>query len=162
MEVLSPARTAATPASAVRPLLLVVGYDGSMPARHALNEAADLLRDRQGALEIVYVAHPPMATEIVPEAMAAAMQGLDVQAGALREEVEDRLRGERHRWHFHRRVGSIPAELMAVANVLQRRYGAEAEVAIVVGGSAHRYHHLAGSVGASVARADRFPVLVVP
>jgi len=36
---------------------------------------------------------------------------------------------------------------MAVANVLQRRYGAEADVAIVVGGSAHRYHRLAGSVG---------------
>jgi nucleotide-binding universal stress UspA family protein len=133
-----------------------------LPARHALDEATDLLRDRQGTLEIVYVAHPPMTTEIVPEAMAAAIQGLDSQAGVLREEVRDRLRGEGDPWHFQRRIGSIPAELMAVANVLHRRYGAEAEVAIIVGGSAHRYHRLAGSVGASVARADRFPVLVVP
>ena len=51
---------------------------------------------------------------------------------------------------------------MAVANVLHRRYGDEADVAIVVGGSAHRYHHLAGSVGCTIVRSDRFPVTVVP
>ncbi len=165
MQVLSPGRA---PGMARRsnswspPLLLVVGYDGSLPARHALDRAVDLLRDRDGALEVVYVAHPPMATQMYPEALAAALQGLDEQATALRQEVRVRLVGEHHQWHFHRRVGSVPAELVAVANVLHRRYGDEAEVAIVVGGSAHRDHHLVGSVGSTVVRSDHFPVTVVP
>jgi hypothetical protein len=32
-----------------RRLVMVVGYDGSPPAHHALNQAVDLLRDRKGA-----------------------------------------------------------------------------------------------------------------
>ena len=43
----------------VRHLAVVVGYDGSEPARHALDLATDLLRDRVGTLEVVYVAHLP-------------------------------------------------------------------------------------------------------
>src|ERR1700716_3619640 len=38
------------------PVVLVVGFDGSEPARRALDAAAGLLRDREGMLEVVYVA----------------------------------------------------------------------------------------------------------
>ena len=54
-----------------------------------------------------------------------------------------------------------PGGRSAVATDPHGRYGNTAEVVIVVGGSAHRYHHLAGSVGSSVVRSDRFPVMVV-
>ena len=41
------------------PVFVVVGFDGSEPAQRALDAAARLLRDRDGRLEVVYVAHVP-------------------------------------------------------------------------------------------------------
>ena len=148
--------------SPVRHLAVVVGYDGSEPARHALDLAADLLRAREGTLEVVYVAHLPAGAALSGRGVAEILRAHDEQATLLAEEVRHRLLGEDHPWHFQRRDGRVGAELMAVATDLHGRYGDTAEVVIVVGGSAHRYHRLAGSVGSSVVRSDRFPVMVVP
>jgi nucleotide-binding universal stress UspA family protein len=142
------------------PLMMVVGYDGSPPARHALDQAADLLGNREGALEVVFVARPPVGATLSAEAFAQVREGLDDQARALAEEVRDRLRGQDP--HFQRRDGAVAAELKAVAADIQRRNGERVEIVIVVGGSAHRCHRIAGSVGSSVVRADTFPALVVP
>jgi nucleotide-binding universal stress UspA family protein len=154
------AGTAAGPPA--KRLVMVVGYDGSEPARHALEEAEDLLSDREGSLEVVYVAHMPAGAALSGAAVPQVLQGLDEEEKKLAEEVHDRLVEQDHPWHFQRRDGSVPTELMAVASDLQNHYGDTAEIAIVVGGSAHRVHHVAGGVGSSVARADRVPVLVVP
>ena len=56
----------------------------------------------------------------------------------------------------------MATELKAVAAELHRRYGETARVVIVVGSSAHWYHHIAGSVALGIVRADTFPALVVP
>jgi hypothetical protein len=56
----------------------------------------------------------------------------------------------------------VANELKAVAADVHRRFGDTVEIVMVVGGSAHRYHHIAGSVASSVVRADSFPTLVVP
>lgn len=143
-------------------LITVVGYDGTPPARHALDQAVDLLRYREGALEVVYVAHVPLDVAYAPELLPEVKQGLDDQARALAEEVRHRLAGENHPWHFHRRDGAVPAELEAVADDVQRRYGDTAEIVIVMGASAHHHHHLPGSVGSRVVRSQTFPALVVP
>jgi nucleotide-binding universal stress UspA family protein len=144
------------------PLIMVVGYDGSPPARHALDHAADLLRDRKGALEVVFVAHLPVGATLSAAAVVEVRQGLDEQARALGDEVRGLLVGQDHPWHFQRRDGAVAAELKAVAADMHRRYGDTVEIVIVVGGSAHRYHRIAGSVGSSVVRADTFSALVVP
>ena len=144
------------------PLIMVVGYDGSPPARHALDQAADLLRDRKGALEVVFVAHLPVGATLSAAAVVEVRQGLDEQARALGDEVRGLLAGQDHPWHFQRRDGAVAAELKAVAADMHRRYGDTVEIVIVVGGSAHRYHRIAGSVGSSVVRAATFPALVVP
>jgi nucleotide-binding universal stress UspA family protein len=141
---------------------MVVGYDGLPPARHALDQAVDLLGDREGALEVVYVAHVPMGVSLSSEGLAEIQQGLNDQAQALAEEVREQLAGQNHPWHFQRKDGAVAAELRAVADDVQRRYGDTAEVIIVMGGSTHRYHHLAGSVGSTVVRSHAFPALVVP
>lgn len=154
------AGTASSPPA--KRLVMVVGYDGSDPARHALEEAEDLLSTREGSLEVVFVAHMPAGAALSGTAVPQVLQGLDEEEKNLAEEVRGRLVEQDHPWHFQRRDGSVPAELMAVASDLQREYGDTGEVVIVVGGSAHRVHHVAGGVGSSVARSDRVPVLVVP
>ena len=112
---------------------MVVGYDGSPPARHALDQAVDLLRYREGALEVVFVAHLPVGATLSAAALAEVRQGLDEQARALAEEVRDRLAGQDHSWHFQRRDGAVAAELKAVAADVHRRYGETVEIVIVVG-----------------------------
>jgi nucleotide-binding universal stress UspA family protein len=158
-----PQPTAGTAGSShTKRLVVVVGYDGSPPARHALDEAAGLLRCRDGTLEVVHVSHWPASASLSGEALAAIMRVLDDRAVSLAEEVRARLVGQDHPWHFQRRDGAVVAELLAVAADLRSLYGDSAEVVIAVGGPSHRYHHLVGSVGASLARTDRFPVIVVP
>jgi nucleotide-binding universal stress UspA family protein len=143
-------------------LIVVVGFDGSPPARHALDRAAELLQYRSGALEVVFVAHLPVGAALSGQAYAEVREGLDEEARTLADEVRDRFAGVAYPWNFQRRDGSVPAELKSAAAEAHRRYGDTADIVIIVGGSAHRYHHFAGSVALSVARADAFPVLVVP
>ena len=167
MKTLAPTWTVGTTAGIAagfpaKGLIMVVGYDGSQPARHALDQAADLLWHREGAPEVVYVAHLPLGATLSPAAIAEVRQAQDEQARALAEEVRDRLAGQDHAWHFQGRNGAVAVELKAVAADVHAQYGDTVEVVIVVGGSAHRYHHVAGSVGSSVVRSDAFPALVVP
>ena len=41
------------------PLVLVVGFDGTEPALRALRSAADVLQQRPGRMDVVFVAHVP-------------------------------------------------------------------------------------------------------
>ena len=142
--------------------VIVVGYDGSPAAQHALERAADLTRGRDGILEVVFVAHPPVGATLSPLAYTDLMQALDNETVRLADEVRTRLEGRTEPWHFQRRDGSVSAELQAVATDLQRQYGHQADITIAVGGPSHRIHHVIGSVGASLVHTDRFPIVVVP
>lgn len=145
-----------------KPLIVVVGYDGSEPAEHALDEAVKLLRHREGELEVVFVAHMPASAAMSADAIVQIQQGFDHQSVALADEVRTRLEGLVSHWHFQRRDGAIAAQLEAVASDFDDRFQSNVDLVIVAGGSAHRYHRLAGSVGAALAHHDRFPVIVVP
>jgi nucleotide-binding universal stress UspA family protein len=87
---------------------------------------------------------------------------LDGETKALSEDVRSRFLGQEQRWHFQRRDGAIPVELMATAAELRQRSGDDAQIVIMVGGSKHWYHHVAGSVGSDIARHGQFPLVVVP
>ena len=151
-------RTAGTPSGSWDPLFLVVGFDGTEPAQRALETAARLLHDRDGALEVVYVAHVPPGAPVSSE----LRDGFDDLAAHLASDVRERLGAHEPRWHFQRRDGTVSRELSGVAEELRRRYGPQARVAVIVGGSAHKGHHLLGSVSTSLERLDRFPVMVIP
>jgi nucleotide-binding universal stress UspA family protein len=144
------------------PLFLVVGYDGTPPAQRALDSAARLLHDRDGALEIVYVAHVPVGAALSADAVVEVENGFDDLEGRLADEVRSRLGVAEPRWHFQRRNGEVADELAAVAGKLGSQQGPEARIGIVVGGSAHRDHRFLGSVSMNLERVDRFPVMVVP
>jgi nucleotide-binding universal stress UspA family protein len=141
---------------------MVVGFDGSEPAQRALDRAVQLLHGREGQLDIVYVAALPGTATISGEAVAELEESFADQGRHLSEEVRARLKGTESRWHFHRRDGAVAHELLAAAEELRRQHGPDADIVIVVGGSAHKYHRLFGSASLNVVRHDGFPVVVVP
>jgi nucleotide-binding universal stress UspA family protein len=143
-------------------LILVVGYDGTPPSQEALVKAAELLESRHGWLEVVFVAHSPTPAPFAPEAVAELRQVFDEESAELEAQAGAQLIHQPRHWRFQRRDGNVAGQLLAVANELRRRYGQTKDVGIVVGAATHRLHHVAGSVGASLARSGRFPVLVVP
>ena len=143
-------------------LLLVVGYDGSPPSQRGLEKAAELLGCREGWLEVVFVGHTPSTVTYAPEAIAELRQGLDEESKMLEKQAAAVLIHQRRHWRFRRRDGAVAEQLLSVAKELRDRYRTTKDIAIVVGGSAQRYHHIVGSVSASLARSCKFPIIVVP
>ena len=64
-------------------LHLLVGYDGSPPARRALDAAAWLLQGRTGRIDVVYVAHTPVVAD-------APVDPVDMERGL--DQIEQELR----------------------------------------------------------------------
>jgi nucleotide-binding universal stress UspA family protein len=142
--------------------VLVVGYDGTEPAQRALRSAADMLRDRVGRLEVVYVAHTPTTLAFSPQAMGALREGMDREESDLSSAVDEALRDRDIKWHFQRRNGEIAPELLAAAKEQLESEGPTTHVVLVVGGSAHKIDRYLNSTPARVIRQDRFEVFVVP
>jgi len=119
----------------------VVGFNGTEHALRALDGAISQLHDREGAIELVYVADPPGNTQKISD---------DVRAHLLSREP---------RWHFQRRDGNnVPEELVAVADELREGHGADATVAVIVGSSPRHSSHIA----LALIQRHRYPVVVVP
>jgi len=146
--------------SPVAPVVLVVGFDGSEPAKRALDAAAELLRGREGRLEVVYVAQDPAASTS-SERVDTSAPAADLQS-RLAHEVRAQLDTTDPSWHFQRRDGAVAHELLDAAEELRRQRGPDATIALVVGGASSRHLHVAGSVPSSLAEVDRFPLVVVP
>jgi nucleotide-binding universal stress UspA family protein len=152
--------------SAVSPaafLHLVVGYDGSPPARRALDAAVLLLHGRAGRIDVVYVA-PLSGVAIEPPAPIAPAdmeRGLDDLERELHALAADQLRDRRADWVFDRRQGNTAHELVAVAAGL-READPGGFVAIVVGSSSQPIHRVAGSVAVGLGRHPPVPVMIVP
>jgi hypothetical protein len=143
-------------------LVLVVGYDGSEPAQRALVGAAEMLRDRAGRMEVVYVAHMPGSVAFSPYAVAAVRDGMDTEEQALSTRVDATLAGSGVKWHFQRRNGEVATSLLAAAEEQLDAEGPSTRVVLVVGGSAHKIDRYLNSTPARVIRQDRFEVHVVP
>ena len=143
-------------------LVVVVGYDGAEASQRALAQACELLRSRESSLEIVYVAQCPALARLSSDALLEMQRALDDHVQDLAADLRRRLHGINHSWHFQRREGPVASQLSAVCNALKRQFGDSADVVLVVGGPSHWYHHLAGSVAATIARQDRCPLVVVP
>jgi nucleotide-binding universal stress UspA family protein len=139
----------------------VVGYDGSVPARRALDAAVRLMRGRTGRVEVVYVAHVPTAGMVSSTALAEIEVNFDDVERALRTEVGDRLRGNDAGWEFIRRDGPIGEQLIAVAKNI-RGTRANESVVIVVGSSSSAMHRVVGSVAVTLARHSPVPLVIVP
>lgn len=138
----------------------VVGFDGSEPAQRALATAARIVAGRGGAIEVVYVAHPSTSESMSALAVAEMEQTFAEIAEELKAEA-GRLLGPEQAWAFHRADGDVPRGLMAEAEA-KADEDEKAQVVIVVGLPAHRYHQVIGSVPTGLVHHSRVPVLMVP
>jgi hypothetical protein len=143
-------------------LVLVLGYDGTEPAQRALRSAAETLERTPGRLEVVFVAHLPVAAAFSAQSVPAFKEGFDQDALDLERQVEEALASTEVKWHFQRRNGDIASELLAAGQEQLASEGPETKVVLVVGGSAHKIDRYLNSTPMKVIRHDRFEVFVVP
>jgi hypothetical protein len=144
------------------PLVLVVGFDGTEPALRALRSAADVLEQRPGRIDVVFVAHVPSTVALAAQAIAAVREGLDTEERDLAKKADEILGDSDVKWRFQRRNGEIAAELLAAGKEELDSEGPSTKVVLVVGGSAHKIDRYLNSTPAKVIRQDRFEVFVVP
>jgi nucleotide-binding universal stress UspA family protein len=144
------------------PLVVVVGFDGTEPSRRALSGAVDLLQNRPGRLEVVFVAHVPAMATFAAQAIAEVQAGLDTEERDLATMADGILRDTDVKWCFQRRNGDVAAELLAAGQEELDAEGPSTRVVVVVGGSAHKIDRYLNSTPARVIRQDRFEVIVIP
>ncbi len=148
--------------SGERPLVLVVGYDGTEPAQRALEVAAKTLQTKEGRLEVVYIAHTPSTVAFSAQAVASVREGFDNEEQLLIKRADEALTPTGVKWHFQRRNGEIAPELLAVGEEQLGADGPSTHVVLILGGSAHKVDRYLNSTPSKVIRQDRFEVLVVP
>jgi Universal stress protein family len=143
-------------------LVLVVGYDGTEPAKRALDAATRRLTGATGRMEVVFVAHVPATAAFAPQALASVEQGFDEEEAQLVDQVDAVLRTTGVKWHFQRRNGEVAPELLAAAKEQFDSEGPDTHLVLVLGGSAHKVDRYLNSTPVKVLRQDRFEVFVVP
>jgi nucleotide-binding universal stress UspA family protein len=139
----------------------VVGYDGSDPAKRALDTAVRLMRGRAGRIDVVYVAHLSSVAMLSPGAIAEIEESFDEVEQELRASAAEQLHDTGVAWEFERRQGIITEELVAAATAIHEAHPDD-PVTIVVGSSSQAAHRLLGSVAVSLARHSPVPIIIVP
>jgi nucleotide-binding universal stress UspA family protein len=142
-------------------LYLVVGYDGSAPAVRALDAAVNLLRGREGRIDVVYIAHLTPAEMMSADAITEMEEVFDEMTRDLQAQAAEQLAGREDRWRFERRQGPIAQELVAAA-AKDADAGPDDTVVIVVGSSSQAAHRILGSAAVSLARHANVPLVIVP
>jgi nucleotide-binding universal stress UspA family protein len=139
-------------------LVLVVGFEGSDPARRALAAAGRILRDRPGWIEVVYVGPAKDGDHDSPEPAADVLDSLGPAPADLHYEVRSVLEAEKQPWRWRSTSGAVAEELVEAARAIADEGGPSRTVVIVVGSD----RRLAFSVPVTLARQSAFPVVIVP
>jgi len=134
---------------------VVIGYDASPSSRNALAYAAGLARRLGRPLLVVYVVPfgvycEPMTGQVI----CAARERQDFEPWLLAE-LDQVCDAEGLDVRVMARRGNAAKELAAAADT-------SSADALVVGASAHKLRHVAGSIPGWLARHARCPVIVVP
>jgi nucleotide-binding universal stress UspA family protein len=139
-------------------LVLVVGYEGSDPARRALAAAGRILRDREGWIEVVYVGPSEGGADHSSEPAADVMDSLGSAQVDLHYEVRSVLEAEKQPWRLRSTRGAVAEELTRAARAIAEEGGPSRTVVIVVGSD----RRMVFSVPITLARQSTFPVIIVP
>lgn len=139
-------------------LVLVVGYEGSDPARRALAAAGRILGDREGWIEVVYVKPTEGGDQESSEPAADVVDSLGSAQADVHYEVRSLLEAEKKPWRLRSTSGAVTEELVEAARAIADEGGPSRTVVIVVGSD----RRLAFSVPITLARRSSFPVVIVP
>jgi nucleotide-binding universal stress UspA family protein len=139
-------------------LVLVVGYEGSDPARRALAAAGRILQGREGWIEVVYVEPTEGGHHDSSKPAADVTDSLGSAKVDLHYEVRSLLDAEKQPWRLRSTRGAVAEELTRAAQAIADEGGPSRTVVIVVGSD----HRLAFSVPITLARQSSFPVIIVP
>ncbi|HTV12253.1 MAG TPA: universal stress protein [Acidimicrobiales bacterium] len=142
----------------VSSLVLVVGYEGSDPARRALAAAGRILQDRQGWVEVVYVKPTAGNDQDLSEPAADVTDSLGPAQADLHYEVRSLLEAEKRPWKLRSTSGAVAEELIEAARAIAHEGGSSRTVVIVVGSDRRREF----SVPVTLSKRSSFPVLIVP
>ncbi|MGD0553376.1 MAG: universal stress protein [Streptosporangiaceae bacterium] len=134
---------------------VIVGYDGSASAKHALAYAAGLARRLGRSLLVVYVANSGVYCEPLTGQVVGLPRDNDALERWLLSELDQVADRDGLDVHIRTRRGSPARELANVASSLSAD-------ALVVGAPTRFWHQIAGSVPGWLARHARCPVIVVP
>jgi nucleotide-binding universal stress UspA family protein len=140
---------------------LVVGFDGSGPARRALSWAARLLATHPGILHVIYADRAIIDSDLSGFGHAEMEAARDREAARVAESAADVIAGSGVRYTFERRQGAPAEAIVAGARVIAAAGSGEDPV-IVVGRSGHATHHILGSVPVHLLHHCPYPVLTIP
>jgi nucleotide-binding universal stress UspA family protein len=138
--------------------VLVVGYEGSDPARRALATAGRILGDQEGWIEVVNVTSIEGGEQGSPEPAADVIDSLGRSQTDVHYEVRSLLDAEKQAWKLRSTSGAVAEELIDAAETIAREGGSSRTVVIVAGSD----RRLAFSVPITLARQSSFPVVIVP
>ncbi|HEX3816406.1 MAG TPA: universal stress protein [Mycobacteriales bacterium] len=137
------------------PQVIVVGYDATEPADHALAYATGLAR-RQGATLVVAFATPSYVIAAMGATVDACLAGVsDSIQQDIQHQVQRHMRDTGVAWRFVAGNGDPVRLLESVAEESQAD-------AVIVGHSQHREHRFVGSVAIRLVRSAKWPTIVVP
>jgi hypothetical protein len=139
-------------------LVMVVGYEGSDPARRALAAAGRILGSREGWIEVVYVDPAKESAHVSSEPAADVTDSLGSAPADLHYEVRSVLEAEKQPWRLRSTGGAVADEIFGAARAIALEGGPSRTVVIVVGSD----HRMAFSTPLTLARHSAFPVVIVP
>jgi nucleotide-binding universal stress UspA family protein len=140
---------------------LVVGFDDSEPARRALAWGADALRNRPGALHVIYADHSLIDSDLSGFARAEMDEDRDEKAARVAEAAAEIAGAAGVPYTFERRQESPPEAILHAAEIHAAAEPAGTLV-IVTGRSHHAAHQVIGSVPVRLLHQSPYPVLTIP
>ncbi|MGH3403383.1 MAG: universal stress protein, partial [Streptosporangiaceae bacterium] len=139
---------------------IVIGFDNSGPARHALTWAAHLAATRSAALLVVYSDHVIVDSDLSGFARAEMDTTRDQEATAI-EQAATQIAGAAGIGCTFQRLPSAPADAILAAACQAADSDSGRDPLIVVGRSGHA-HHVLGSVPVRLQHHSPYPVLTIP
>jgi nucleotide-binding universal stress UspA family protein len=134
---------------------VIVGYDGSTSARHALAYAAGMAKGLGRPLLVAYVASSGAYCESQTGLAPGPPSDTETLERWLLSELDQVIDSAELDVHVRTRHGSPARELAAMATEISAD-------ALVIGAPVCPWHRVAGSVPGWLARHARCPVIVVP
>jgi nucleotide-binding universal stress UspA family protein len=145
---------------AAQSVTLVVGFDGSEPARRALIWGADLIRTRPGTLHVVYADHVLIDSDLSGFGRAEMDESRDEKAASVAESAAEIAGAAGVPYTFERRQEPPADAIVHAAGIHAAAEPASATV-IVTGRPHHAAHQIVGSVPVRLLHQSPYPVLTI-